>query len=137
MRTPRACVYSYDMLYWLQEERQGMGMKAQEYADRLNRLYEACYNGTEAHTCAHWNECRLLEKGDLAPTDTVKFYYDRVKVGEAYDTQYPRVLFCGLEGGHSGKENHRIPPVCLDRESSRPSCDAINNHYRGVRYTLS
>lgn len=113
-------------------------MKVQHYIDRLNEFYNTRYGcDCTEHRCKHWNQCRQTIPHSTKPTDTIKFYYDRVKVGDKYDTNYPRVLFCGLEGAHSNAKHHRIPPISADNPNSKPSLDAINNHYRGVRYVLS
>ena len=99
-------------------------MKYIEYINQLNEMYDKTYNDSICgNRCPHWKKCK--------PDEPVKFCFDRVKVGEGYGTSHPKILFSGLEGKHGEVSDYRIPEIF------KPSLDANNSHYIGVRYVLS
>ncbi len=99
-------------------------MKYIEYINQLNEMYDKTYNNSSCgNCCPHWDKCK--------PDEPVKFYFDRVKVGEEYGTSHPKILFSGLEGKYGEVSDYRIPEIF------KPSLDANNSHYIGVRYVLS
>lgn len=99
-------------------------MNYEQYKNQLNEMYDEIYNNVSCgNRCPHWGKCK--------PDEPVKFYFDRVKVGAEYGTAYPKILFSGLEGKYGEVSDYRIPEIF------KPSLDANNSHYIGVRYVLS
>lgn len=95
-----------------------------EYIGKLNDMYDYLYSNNGKCNC--FDSCK-------AENTCVKFYSDRVKIGTLYGEKYPKILFAGLEGVYDGPD-YQVPAINLQ---SHPSLDARNEHYRGVRYTLS
>lgn len=107
-----------------------------DYCALLNRMYDNEYYTDKDGYCRFFSECK---KNINEP---VKFYSDRVKIGEKYGECYegkktPKMLFCGLEGVHKGINETKIPSIDNENGLSKPSLTATNMHYRGLRYVLS
>lgn len=110
-----------------------------DYIKQLNKMYNDKYYIGQQSKCKFFNQC------SSKINEPLKFCSDRLKIGEKYGEKYngkdiPKIVFCGLEGTHNDIKNNsdkHIPDIDLEKSSSKPSRDATNNHYRGVRYVLS
>lgn len=101
------------------------------FEKQLNAMYEN-------HYCIDSGFCKCYPNCSGGIAEQNKFYSDRAKTGEKYgnDPSTPKIVFAGLEGIRPDVVG-RVQEIDMSDETSKPSLDATNNHYRGVRYVLA
>lgn len=103
-------------------------MVREDYLNSLDKEYAKFWDCDGE--CKYFNECqkRLIDK-------TPKFRQDRARVGEEYGKMgIPKIVCVGIEG-FIDKDNLNDEKILT--KYLKPSTDACNAHYNGVKYVLS